>query len=303
MSPRTPFAGHRYVSDVLEGLLDAEETRAVVRAYCIRFLDALPDPLHAQLEAAATYVGGKCMGYPAIWFLERLFADELTIEEILDRCRVTLCISLTTSIVDDLADGDEPIGSAYLAYLYVLIGEAALHGRRDDPIARDRLYRALDICLNPGASTLSDAIDRRGKRIGSFFAMIAGEVLDGLWPPDRVRVALSTIDRFGEICAHVDDWMDAERDLARGISENTTLLLLRGRLDGAAPTARDLLLHRDWLRDELVGVLTRHITKMAAALRSLNVPAAVRGLDVLLLRLPPTLDATEFRSRALLRPV
>ena len=146
MSPRTPFAGHRYVSDVLEGLLDAEETRAVVRAYCIRFLDALPDPLHAQLEAAATYVGGECMGYPAIWFLERLFADELTIEEILDRCRVTLCISLTTSIVDDLADGDEPIGSAYLAYLYVLIGEAALHGRRDVRIARDRLYRALDIC-------------------------------------------------------------------------------------------------------------------------------------------------------------
>ncbi|HEY9084421.1 MAG TPA: hypothetical protein VIN40_00560 [Candidatus Tyrphobacter sp.] len=303
MSPRVPFAGHRYVSDVLEGLLDAEEIRGAVRAYCVRLLDSLPDPLCTQLEAAATYVGGKCMGYPAIWFLERLLVDELAVEEILERCRTTLCISLTTSIVDDLADGDEPFGSAYLAYLYVLIGKAALEGSHADPSSRDRLYRALDVCLNPAANMLDDVLERRGKRIGCFFQMIAGEALDGLWPADRAHVALDAIGRFGEICAHVDDWMDAERDLARGISENSTLVLLRERLGGVAVTPKDLSLHREWLRDELIGVLTRHIMKMAAALRPLNVPAAVRGLDVLLLRLPPTLDATEFRSRALLRSV
>jgi hypothetical protein len=303
ISPGAPFAGHRYVSDVLEGLLDAAETRRAVRAYCVRLLDSLDAPLRAQLESSATYVGGKCMGYPAIWFIERLLAqDGVSVESILERCSVTLCISLTTSIVDDLADGDEPFGSAYLAYLYVLIAKAALDGHAADPDARNRLYHALDVCLNPGASTASDVIERRGKRIGAFFQMIAGDVLGELWTPERTNVALGVIGRFGEICAHIDDWMDAERDLARGISDNTTLVLLSGRL-GAAPAAKDLALHREWLRDELVGILTRHITKMAAALRPLKVPAAIRGLDVLLLRLPPTLDATEFRPRTLLRPV
>lgn len=283
-APGERFAGHRYVSDVLETLLDAGEIRYALRAYCTQLLDDVPDPLHTQLQPVAAYVGGKCMGYPAVWFLERLLAPEgISVASILERCGTALCVSLTTSIVDDLSDGDEAIDSAYLAYLYVLIAKIAFDVpqiERQNSRARDLLYRALDACLNPHAKITSASVVRRGDRIGGFYRMIAADTLVELWPEDRAAIAIEAIGEFGEVCAHIDDWMDAERDLERGVMGNAVLLLLAQQL-GRAPSVHDLFEHRAELLTTLTAVLTSKLT-------ALRVPIS---LDDILAKLSATLAA------------
>lgn len=242
------FAEQRYVSDVLEELLDAASTREAVRAYCRSLIRELSPALRTPLEPIADYVGGKCMGYPAIWFLERLLAQPA--RAIIERCRSALCVSLSTSIVDDLADRDESFGPEYLAFLYVLVGEAVHTGTRDHAV-RKRLHHALDVCLNPDAPLASARTARRGNRIGAFYAMIATSAVGGLLGPSRAAVAVDATARFGEICAHLDDWMDAQRDLERGAVENVAVALLRERLAGRAPLRDDLVLHALWLDERM----------------------------------------------------
>ncbi len=292
------------MSDILEGLLGASETRAALRAHCVAMLDDVPQPLSSQLQTVAQYVGGKCMAYPAVWFLERVLAETgVTRDAILERARTTIAVSLSTSIVDDLADGDEPLSSAYLAFLYVLIGHAAFVDCAPDARASSELYRALDICLNPHAPIASDAVVRRGERIGAFFRLVASSVLEGVWPEERARVAVAATGAFGEICAHVDDWMDAERDFARGVDDNVVLALLRERLAPQRPNAGDIARNRTWLRDALGAILTRRVTEIAAMLKPLDTHQVVDALSHIVLRLPATLDQVPFRSRALLRSV
>jgi hypothetical protein len=272
------FAGQRYVSDVLENLLDARDTRQAVRAYCLGLLDGAEDSLRVQLEPIAEYVGGKCMGYPAIWFLERLLGHDPA--AIVERCRSPLCVSLSTSIVDDLADDDEELGPAFLAYLYILIGEAAFAGGPDAAM-REHLHRALELCLNTRAATPFAATVRRGDRIGAFFAMIAAKAVEDRLEPHRAAVALEATTRFGEICAHIDDWMDAERDLERGALENVSLTLLAERLDGAAPKSLDLTLHAAWLQDQMCSLLEARIEYTMALLN----PAGFGDASLALARL------------------
>ncbi len=294
----------RYVSDVLEGLLGASETRAALRAHCVAMLDGVPESLSSQLQTTAQYVGGKCMAYPAVWFLERLLAETaIARDDIIERARTTIAVSLSTSIVDDLADGDEPFSSAYLAFLYVLIGRAAFVDCAPDARASSELYRALEICLNPHAPIASDTVVRRGERIGAFFRLVAGSVLDGVWPQERARLAVAATGAFGEICAHIDDWMDAERDFARGVEDNVVLVLLRERLAPQRPNASDIVKNRSWLLDALGAILTRRVTEIAAMLKPLETHHAVDALSRIVLRLPATLDQVPFRSRTLLRSV
>jgi hypothetical protein len=238
------FAGLRYVSDVLEGFLDAGATREATRAYCRGLIADVPSGLRVPLAPIAEYVGGKCMGYPAIWFLEQLLIEPA--RTIIGRCRSSLCVSLSTSIVDDLADGDESFGPEYLAFLYVLIGEA-IHAGTGDDSSRALLLRALDVSLNPEASSAHERAVRRGERIGAFFAMIAASAVRGVLPESRAAVAIQATVQFGEVCAHIDDWMDAPRDLRLGTLENVALALLRERVDGQTPRALDLAHHSDWL--------------------------------------------------------
>jgi len=265
----------------LETLLDASDTRRAVRAYCLKMLDDVPEPMRTQLEPVATYIGGKCMGYPAIWFLEQLLAPEhVSTATILDRCGTTLCVSLTTSIVDDLSDGDEAIDSKYLAYLYVLIAKIAFdnsHRERPNTRARDLLYRALDACLNPSARNISRTIVLRGDRIGGFYRMIAAETLTGFWPEERVARAIEAIGMFGEVCAHLDDWMDAERDLAHDVMGNTVLLLLAQQLS-RPPTLHDLSEHRLELSRLLTELLTEKLKVLPTFVNFNDVVTRLRAL-------------------------
>ncbi len=263
---------------MLEGFLNAASSRAAVRAYCVGLLATTPETLRARLGAVAEYVGGKCMGYPAVWFLERILQEEP--EAIVERCRAPLCLSLSTSIVDDLADGDEPLGPEYLAYLYILIGQAASTGCGADTLAR--LHRAIETCLDPKPAANAHVAERRGDRIGAFFAMIAETAVAQRLPSARALIAIEATARFGEICAHIDDWMDAQRDLYRGATENIALTLLREKLDFMPVQSTDLALHGAWLDTRMHVLLATRIQHAIALADSAGFAQASRALAALL---------------------
>jgi hypothetical protein len=291
-SPASPFDAERHVSDVLEGLLDARSTRDAVRAYCVSLLAGLPNSLLAQLLPIATYFGGKCMGFPAIWFFEKVLAGTITrTEEIIERCRRTLCVSLSTSIVDDLADHDETVDNASLAFLYVLLGEATFSKTATAPDALIRLHQAIDICLNPSAPTTGMAITRRGNRIGAFFAMMAADVFHGFYDASRAAYVIEAAERFGELCAHADDWMDVERDLDRGITDNVVLTLLQTRLSGRTPAITDLQYHRRWLSEQFSALLSQRAVLIVQALMSFNGGGVARSIAPYLLRFPESVSS------------
>src|SRR5579863_4253090 len=160
-----------YVSDVLESLLDASSVRSAVRDHCVGLLASLDPALRRRLAPHAWYVGGKCMGYPAVWLLRQFFGPQaVSLDALIARAEPALSVSLTTTIVDDLFDGDETIPAEYVAVLYVLIAKSAFGARPHDA---DRLFErslldALEVCINPAGP---DQPQRRGNRIGHFFRM------------------------------------------------------------------------------------------------------------------------------------
>lgn len=289
--PAFAFDGARYVSDALELLLDAGDARRAVRAFAMHLLDAAPPKLRAQLEPVAAYVGGKCMGYPAVWFLQQLLDDEnCDARAIVERCRGTLCMSLSTSIVDDLEDRDEDAGSECLGFLYVLLGEPAF-AQCASPNAMRYLYRAIDACLNPGSQP--DSLAARGDRIGAFYAMIAADALRDVWSAEQTAVGVEATRAFGDICAHLDDWMDVERDLAQGTKENVALTLLRDRLGGTILSASVLQHYRELLDELMAALLAASIDKTIALLETPRASRAVKAMT----RLAETLRRTEAGAR------
>jgi len=288
-----------YASDVLEPLLDAGAVRSAVREHCVRLLDHADPGLRNRLMPAARYVGGKCMGYPAIWFLERMLGPRgISLGGIIERSEPALSVSLTTSIVDDLVDRDESIIAEYVAFLYVLIAHAAFEAptapRTDLRPQRALLDRALDVCMDPNAAGGSAA--RRGNRIGHFYRMIAHGPADAFLPEQAASVVVEAVGRFGEFCAHVDDWIDMERDLERGVNENVALSLLRS-LRKAHASAKRIDLHAvDSLTSEMGEFLKGQLHEIRSMLAPLDVPRALESLERIAVQLPGSLLACTARA-------
>jgi hypothetical protein len=217
-----------YASDFLEPLLAAGDVRAAVRQHCTALLDSLDPDLRVRLSSQALYVGGKCMGYPAVWLLERILKPKgVDLATIIEQAEPALCVSLTTSIVDDLVDGDEQISADYVAFLYVLIAYAAFGQKRTSrplPEQSALLQRALDVCINPARG--GPSTERRGNRIGHFFRMVAVGPARANLSPASAEAAVEAVGMFGEVCGHVDDWIDLEADYERGERGNVAVSLL-----------------------------------------------------------------------------
>jgi len=212
---------------------------------------------------------------------------EERIEDVVARSAGALCLSLSTSIVDDLADHDETLGSEYLAYLYVLLGEAM--ARASDPHLQRRLHAALEQCLDSEAPRASRA--SRGDRIGAFFSLIAFQALHGYWSAQRSELGIEATRRFGRFCAHVDDAMDARRDLEHGIKQNVVLQLLREHL-GRQPRDADLLAQQRWIDAQVGSLLTASLDEVLAFVRQIGAERAATTIRRLRERLedwPPRL--------------
>lgn len=282
-----------YVSDILESLLDASGVRAAVREHCAALLAAAEPPLRDRLASAAHYVGGKCMGYPAIWFVERALAGHgIPTSEIIDACEPALSVSLTTSIVDDLVDRDETIAPEYAAFLYVLIGNAVSKQPTkfalESCVTRTFLNRALEACRDPNVG--SDVMGRRGDRIGHFYRMIAAGAVERFEPLSaQGERFIEAIGRFGQCCGHLDDWIDLETDARRGVRENVAYALFLTRTPrGDANGSLDKHGLR-WLAGEMETVVGGQIDSIVGMLGDLDAPLLATELRKVKERLPGAL--------------
>ena len=269
-----------YVSDVLEPLLAAADARSAVREHCACLLDSLEPHLQRRLGRAAHYVGGKCMGYPAIWLLQMVLEPRgASLRAIVDRSEPALTVSLTTSIVDDLMDRDEPVDEECVGLLYLLMTSAAFRTSSSSDIAaaqRAFLGKALDVCAGSGEGP--DADTRRGDRIGHFFRMIAAGPASA-WLSGREADALvEATGRFGAFCAHLDDWIDRERDEAAGVSSNVAVRLRRELLEAPSNGRRR---HDDVraLSSRMKDVLIAQLREIRPLLDSIHAREAIAALD------------------------
>jgi hypothetical protein len=267
-----------YASDFLEPLLAASDVRAAVRQHCLALLDSVDPDLRARLRQQALYVGGKCMGYPAVWLLHRILEPKgVDLATVIEQTEPALCVSLTTSIVDDLMDGDEQITADYVAFLYVLIAHAAFGQNITSRLLPEQsalLQQALDVCINP--TRVGPNAERRGNRVGHFFRMVAAGPARASLSLAEANAAIEAVGMFGEVCGHVDDWIDLEVDFERGERENVALSLLRDlrkthtngrRIDSAemdivAARMNDLIVAR--LRN-IQALLSDHCMELATA--------------------------------------
>lgn len=292
-----------YASDVLEPLLGAAACRRAVRNHCLELLRDTVDPkLQRRLTDVAWYIGGKCMGYPAIWLMALVFEPRgMTLPVLIERCEPALSVSLTTSIVDDLMDRDEQINEEHVGLLYVLLSHAS-YGAPTSSIAaaeqRAHLNRALEVCS--GATASEDAHDRRGDRIGHFFRMIAAAGAASSLPASEASVLTEAAGVFGRFCAHLDDWIDLERDRERGENSNVALQL-RGLRKTSGAEARIDADEMPMLRERMESLLAEQLRACGALLASLEPAPALAALDGVAQRLGACLAAIEPRQNVYAR--
>jgi hypothetical protein len=260
-----------YVSDVLDSLLDVGPVRELVRARCVALTDHLPPHVRQPLHAAATHFGAKCMGYPAVWFVKEALELDLTeTARVLDGAWTSLCISLSTSIADDLTDKDEQPGGDALMYFYLLLFKALEQGDwHKDGLGPFVLAKSVDIMpLFVGRTPDAPPLPPANQRIGHFHRMIAYDMLRHVpMATERRAELIELTGRFGQWCADMDDVLDVESDLFHGGHENFAVELTlehHPSLGGLRSRASIAQASSD---DRVVAAMVHHMT---STLRSLS---------------------------------
>jgi hypothetical protein len=237
-----------YVSDYLETLLDGSSVRQLVRSECEALVERLPAHLLEHLRPVASYIGGKCMGYPAIWFIQAaLGTDEATLAQVLHRSPTALFVSLSTSIADDFLDRNEDVNAAHLTLMYLLLLDPITRSERCSQTASralmDEVVDVIDLFVtSPAEDQRRPSSARRGKRIGNFHAAIAAEMVEGLGVPEPSRrEIIEGARRFGEWCALLDDVIDIEQDIEERIVDSFPIEAMLTHF----PEARPVVFRRD----------------------------------------------------------
>ena len=177
------------------------------------------------------------MGYPAIWCMsiELELNDEAEIG-LIEQVRATLFANITTSIVDDMFDGDEDVSVEHLGVLYLLIYGALIAGEWNKefaPAAMSTFRQALRSArLRATGSVNRETVRIRGARIGAFFGLTGRACARSLGlDSDTETRMVNLLEDFGAVCGHVDDLLDFESDLARGDRTNVVALALGAHIN------------------------------------------------------------------------
>jgi hypothetical protein len=237
-----------FVSDVLESVVDMREIRALVRARCQKLTADLPPAIAGPISDSAVFFGGKCMGYPAVWFVHRaLDLDVRQTSHLLDGAWTSLCISLSTSITDDLMDGDTDVSGEALMFLYVLLFKALEQADwNQDGLGHYIYQRSVELMplfVHHDRARLANP-PRRGDRIGHFHRMIAYDMLRRVdLGPDRRDALVELAGKFGHLCADLDDVLDLEIDVLNGEMDNfaASIALARGPVQHGGGNLAELL--------------------------------------------------------------
>lgn len=200
-----------------------------------------------RLEPALSYYGAKCMGYPAVWFVQEYFdlSPQHTME-LIENSDACLMVSLSTSIADDFLDCPGKLGNEEMMVFYLFMLKALGHPswERSGVLQglRDRMLELMQWFLqhNLGSEERNTA-DRLGleskRRIGVFFEAIALEMGAELCASERERAEFVRLaGRFGDWCSELDDFIDLDND----ITERQPTRMARYALD-AEPRLRDCI--------------------------------------------------------------
>ncbi len=285
-----------YVSDLLSQLIDAEEVREIVRRQCGYILFDVPKETADQLREPLSYISGKCMGYPAIWFAST--ALELEHDDIVHRLSKQpgpLYISLTTSIADDFIDRDENIKSVHMMLLYLFVFSSLRHPHWFNGQILEAYQRLIYPLVGAFVGEdhtrahlqieeLERHAERSGWRIGNFFDTIIRGFMADDSPEFRSTVADLGRD-FGNWCSHLDDIVDVERDILSGDTFTYPMFLLTRHSSELAQAVdnRDLSRCIDAIRaDWFVNALEKHHVDRISELQA---KAGMAGLSQLADRL------------------
>ncbi len=227
--------GILYVSDVLEQLIDGTEIRELVRQHCRAVLAPLSPNVQAKLSEPLRYSAGKCMGYPAVWLVQKALDASLPeMSERLGRSPGPLYISLTTSIADDYLDREPNVRPAHMMILYLFVFGALaeprwMHAEQLDHWRRNIFPLIEWFILNQGenvrASESAAFVELAGRRIGAFFEAIAYGLVGGEGSASGKRI-VSLAGDFGCWCSDLDDIIDVEADIAAGAHVTSPIKLV-----------------------------------------------------------------------------
>lgn len=217
-----------YVSDFLERLFPSiAPTRKLVGNLICEMGQKLPESLHESLESRLSYYSTKCMGYPAVWACARLLGiDEIQIDALIKKHQTALCISLSTSIIDELIDQESiaPSRDAIILYLLIYNSLDKNEWHKKDlgqyifkesvntaNLFMDKLYKQRE---NPIYSEPDFGL----KRIGNFHKMIAYDLTkDNEMLGHKKETIIDIVGLLGNWYAALDDFLDFEHDIENNI--------------------------------------------------------------------------------------
>lgn len=284
-----PESNNIYVSDILEGLLDAKNVRIIARDVTA----SLIGEIHPKFDPITYYIGGKCMGYPCIWLLQQ--ALDLSLQDVRDYLSsnyTSFFISLSTSIGDDLVDKDENthIGHLGLFYLLLIKGLTSDSNNKEvNNVIYDKGLQVMMGMLNDKIEqierTVIDVDYKFGLKIGAFFKMMAYEFLLGKTNVPNKDVLLEICERFGCWCSALDDFIDIERDIENKqyFTKPIIDIISQGEKAKEAILNYDILAISEYLSME--ETLWSNINRLVSELEELATMSRENGFDTLAMKL------------------
>jgi hypothetical protein len=264
-----------YVSDLLEGLLNATAVRSLVGNVIVDIGWS-----RSSTNALLVPLSRKCMGYPPVWLISRALDLSATrIEQAIRANPSALLVSLSTSLTDDLIDKDTEPNLHNLSLLYILLLKAGSRCSSTDSCDK-LLSMSLDVATSVLEGTVSEYplhigsgqganrtlcanLRRAADRIGLFHEAIASDLLIDLAIGAHESLFLTSLCReFGRWCCMLDDFLDVEQDLAAGdLGTFPIQMLLQARDRSGKTQSDDLTAHRALLDttafvDEMISVIT-----------------------------------------------
>ena len=287
-----PVSTFVYVSDFLETLLNASTERALVREVTNSAVSHLPDEIAHQ----AHYYGGKCMGYPVVWLLKHaLDLEEQKLKEVVEACKASIFLSLTTSIVDDWLDKDVEVSVApvSLMYLLMVVGLGDLNSKHfPSERARQRIHELTEhLLLVEKSASLAhrekltlcgELVSKAGIKIGHFHELIASEFCNALSVQQSKACELINIaNKFGCWCAFVDDVIDVRSDFGNGNWVSLPVLNLAAKLQNDCDENVSLNARTKRLEPLLLDCQSQMIEVACLQLQELGAEAAEMGFSSL----------------------
>lgn len=219
-----------FVSDFYLDLFPKQinKVRGIAIDEALKLLDKVPAHIKNALEPVAKYIGGKCMGHPAIWVVQKsLNLSHNEIRSYLSDSKMALFWSLSTSLSDDFIDKDEEVSGRHLMFFYLLLLDIVMTDDEKKKETKDFIFKnsikVMDLFIEQNfkklvAENRKKELFQRSReqvlRIGLFHEMIAFELLENFkfekeFKDNIIKVA----GLLGNWCALLDDCLDVEKDM------------------------------------------------------------------------------------------